>query len=101
MRLHQASGRSLVDFSKGCILGSVLPSVFISALYTGFKCKLTKFADDIKLGGAADSLEGRPCKEILTNCVMVHHKSHEAEQEQDPDSTAGTGKPWAYVQTRG
>lgn len=45
--------------SQGPILGPVLLSVFRNDLDTGFEYMLGKFGADMKLGGAADSPEGR------------------------------------------
>ena len=55
---------------QGSVLGPLLFIIYINNLDSGVKSKLSKFADDTKLGGKVDSREGcDQIQESIDTCI--------------------------------
>ena len=44
---------------QGLVLGLVLFNIFVGNMDSGIKCTLSRFAENSKLSGSVDTLEGR------------------------------------------
>ncbi|KAK4827955.1 LOW QUALITY PROTEIN: hypothetical protein QYF61_022657 [Mycteria americana] len=59
LRVVISSAKSMYPERWGSIPSPVLFNIFLSDLYDGTECTLSKFSSDTKLGGVADRPEGR------------------------------------------
>ena len=84
---------------KGTVLGPVLFKIFINNIDDGIECTLNKFADDTKLSGAADTMEGRDAIQRDLNRLVGPGESNEVQHSKVQCFAFGPEESQAYIQT--
>jgi len=86
---------------SGIPQGSVLFNIFVGDMDSEIECTLGKFADDMKLSGAVDMLEGRDVIQWNLDRLKVGPcQPCEVQQGQVQRPAPGSGQSQAQIQVR-